>query len=132
MAYFAVLVIHETGHLIVARRLGCTVLSIRLYPILAITEFSTPWSRLDHCMIAWGGVLAQALVAIPLVAWVGTFGYTHSEVVNMLFAILGFFSIGVALFNLLPIPPLDGATAWGIVPAFLARRRSKPIRYRRN
>jgi Zn-dependent protease len=133
VAYFAVLLIHETGHLIAAQRKGCPVFSIELYPIFGVTRFGTPWSRLDHCVIAWGGVLAQALVAIPLVAWVAVFGYTKFQAVNMLFAILGFFSIGVAFFNLLPIPPLDGATAWGIFPALMVRKRSRPpTRYRRS
>jgi Zn-dependent protease len=131
-AYFGVLLIHETGHLIAAQRKGSTVFSIELYPIFGVTRFGTPWSRLDHCVIAWGGVLAQAVVAIPLIAWVAVFGFTRFEAVNMLFAILGFFSTGVALFNLLPIPPLDGAIAWGIFPALLARRRSEAsTRYRR-
>jgi Zn-dependent protease len=125
VAYFAVLLIHETGHLIAAQRKGCPVFSIELYPIFGVTRFGTPWSRLDHCVIAWGGVLAQAAVAIPLVVWVAAFGYTRFEVVNMLFVILGFFSVGVALFNLLPIPPLDGATAWRIFPALLMWRRSR-------
>jgi Zn-dependent protease len=131
-AYYSVLLIHETGHLIAAQRKGCAVLSIELYAIYGVTRFGTPWSRLDHCVIAWGGVLAQAVVAIPLVAWVAIFGYTRFEAVNMLFAILGFFSIGVAVLNLFPVPPLDGATAWGIFPALLERRRMRsPLRQRR-
>jgi membrane-associated protease RseP (regulator of RpoE activity) len=125
-AYYSVLLIHETGHLIAAQRKGCAVFSIELYAIFGVTRFGTPWSRLDHCVIAWGGVLAQAVVAIPLVAWVAVFGYTRFEAVNMLIAILGFFSIAVAVFNLLPIPPLDGAIAWGIFPALWERRRSIP------
>jgi Zn-dependent protease len=124
-AYFAVLLIHETGHLIAAQRKRSTVFSIELYPVFGVTRFGTPWSQLDHCVIAWGGVLAQAVIAIPLIAWVAVFGYTRFEAVNMLFAILGFFSAGVALFNLLPVPPLDGATAWGIFPALVMRRRSR-------
>ncbi len=52
-AYLGVLMIHECGHMIVARRLGCTVSDIELYPIFAITRFSTPWSRFDHCLISW-------------------------------------------------------------------------------
>lgn len=123
-AYWGVLIIHETGHLIAAQKLGCQVFSIEIYPIFGITRFGTPWSRLDHCVIAWAGVLAQAIVALPLVTWVAVFGYTRFEAVNMLFAILGFFSLGVAAFNLLPKAPLDGATAWGIFSAFLARRRA--------
>ena len=132
IAYFAVLLIHETGHLVAAQRKGTTVFSIELYPIFGVTRFRTPWSRLDHCVIAWGGVLAQAVVAVPLIAWVVVFGYTRFDAVNMLFAILGFFSAGVALFNLLPIPPLDGATAWGIFPALMMRRHSRAsTRYRK-
>jgi len=42
----------------------------------------------------------------------------------MLFAILGYFSLVVVFFNLLPIPPLDGATAWGIFGALWKQRRA--------
>jgi len=122
-SYLSVILIHEIGHLVAAQRLGCKVTSIKLYPIFGFTEFETPWTRLDHCIIAWSGVLAQAIVAIPLVIWVEVFGFTRNGPINAVFAILGFFSLGIALFNLLPIPPLDGATAWGLLPALWARKR---------
>jgi Zn-dependent protease len=122
-SYLGVLLIHEVGHLIAAQRLGCKVNSIKLYPIFGVTSFEIPWTRLDHCTIAWGGVLAQSAVAIPLVAWVSIFGFTRIGAINAIFAILGYFSLGIAAFNLLPIPPLDGATAWGIFRALLARKR---------
>jgi Zn-dependent protease len=124
-AYWGVLLLHETGHLVAAQRFGCPVFSIELYPIGGVTRFGTPWSRLDHCVIAWAGVAAQAVIAIPVILWVLVVGYTRFEVVNRLFVILGFFSLGVAVLNLFPVPPLDGATAWGIVPAFLAQRRAR-------
>jgi stage IV sporulation protein FB len=125
ICYFAVLLIHEAGHLIAAQRKGCRVLSIELYPVFGVTRFETPWSRLDHCAIAWGGVIAQALVFIPLIGWIVTHGYTRVEGLNMIFAILGFFSFAVAIFNLLPFPPLDGAVAWHLLPEILAERRRK-------
>ena len=135
VSYLSVLLIHETGHLLAAHRRRTEVLSIKLYPIFGITHFETPWSRVDHCLIAWGGVLAQAAVAIPLLVWVEIFGFTRFEPVNAVFAILGFFSIGVALFNLLPIPPLDGATAWGLFPALVKQARAGgrrgPVNWRR-
>ena len=124
-AYWGVLLLHETGHLIAAQRFGGPVFSIELYPIFGVTRFGTPWSRMDHCIIAWGGVIAQAVIAVPVSLWVLLFGYTRFEVVNMLLLILGFFSLGVGVLNLFPIPPLDGATAWGIFPALLAKRRSQ-------
>jgi Zn-dependent protease len=133
-AYFGVLLIHESGHLIAAQRLRCEVLSIQLYPIFGITKFETPWSKFDHCVIAWGGVIAQAVVALPVIGWVRLFGYTRFEPVNAVLALLGFFSIAVAIVNLLPIPPLDGATAWAIIPEFFKRirdrRSTRPARWR--
>jgi|SRR5437016_14469028 len=33
LCYWGVILLHETGHLIAAQRLGCTVFSIELYPI---------------------------------------------------------------------------------------------------
>lgn len=133
-SYLGVLTLHECGHLVAARRRGCRVYSIEIYPILGITRFQMPWSRFDHRVIAWGGVLAQLVVAIPLIAWVVVFGYTPYDPLNAVLAIMGFFSIGVAIFNLLPTPPLDGAIAWGLFPILLQRAlawRNKRLRVRR-
>ena len=76
-------------------------------------------------MIAWGGVIAQALVLVPLITWVTVFGYTRLDAINMIIAILGFFSLGVAIFNLLPVRGLDGWIAWQIFPELLAERKRK-------
>lgn len=130
LCYWGVILLHETGHLIAAQRLGCRVYSIELYPIWGITRFQIPWSRFDHCVIAWGGVLAQAVIAVPLAAFIAIFGYTRIEAVNVVLALLGGISLLVAIFNLLPFPPLDGAMAWRIIPAYIEQRRSrvKPIK----
>jgi Zn-dependent protease len=124
-AYLGVLLIHETGHLVAARKMHCEVHEIRLYPIFGVTKFQTPWSKMDHCVIAWGGVIAQAIVAIPIITAVTIFGYSGFEPFNTVLAILGFFSIGVAIFNLLPVRPLDGSIAWAIIPEAFRRFRSR-------
>src|SRR5690348_4368803 len=69
-SYYGLILIHECGHMVVAQRYGCVVWSIELYPIWGVTRFSEPYSRFDACLIAWAGVAAQAIVGIPLVAWV--------------------------------------------------------------
>jgi membrane-associated protease RseP (regulator of RpoE activity) len=117
ISYYGVILIHECGHMIAAQRKGCAVFSIELYPIWGITRFSPPYSRSDNCIIAWGGVVAQMVVAVPLIALVEIFGYSRFQPLNAILTILGFFSLSMAVFNLLPIPPLDGATAWGLLPA---------------
>jgi Zn-dependent protease len=103
----------------------CKVFSVEIYPIFGLTKFEMPWSRFDHCVIAWGGVIAQAIVAVPIVVYVSVFGYTRFEPANAVLALLGFFSLGVAVFNLLPIRRLDGSTAWGIVPEAIKRFRMR-------
>ena len=93
------------------------MLSIELYPIWGITRFGERYSRFDHCVIAWGGGVAQVIVGVPLVAWLEIFGYTRFQAVNAILAILGFSSLSMAVLNLLPVRPLDGAIAWGLPPA---------------
>src|SRR6267378_5780358 len=80
-SYYGVILIHECGHMVAAQRKGCAVSSIELYPVWGITRFEEPYSRYDHCIIAWGGVVAQALVAVPLLVWVQVFGHTRFQAV---------------------------------------------------
>lgn len=86
-SYYGVILIHECGHMVAAQSKGCAVPSIELYPVWGITRFEEPYSRFDDCVIAWGGVAAQAMIGVPLVVWVEAFGYTHSQAVNAVLAI---------------------------------------------
>jgi Zn-dependent protease len=124
-AYYGVILLHECGHMVAAQRRGCAVWSIELYPIWGITRFGEPYSRYDHCIIAWGGVLAQGLVAVPLIVCVELFGYTRFQAINAILAMFGFFSLSTIVFNLIPVRPLDGAIAWGLLPALFKRRPAK-------
>lgn len=130
-AYFSVILIHECGHMIVAHRKGYGVLAIELYPIHGFARFQAPWSRYDSAVIAWGGVLAQAVVAVPLVTWVSVFGFTRSDALNVAIGVLGYFSLIVAGFNLVPVPPLDGAKAWYLIPELIKRARTRQTKPKR-
>jgi Zn-dependent protease len=92
---------------------------------LGITRFAEPYSRFDHCVIAWGGVVAQVIVAAPIVVLTETFGYTRFQPLNTMLAMWWFFSVFVAAFNLIPAAPLDGAIAWGLIPALLRRAKTR-------
>lgn len=120
-----VMLIHEVGHTVAAQRCGCAVLSIELYPIHGITRFEAPWTRFEECLIAWGGCVAQFVVAAPLIAWVLLFGYTSIRAIDAVLALLGFYNAAVAIFNLLPIPGLDGSRAWYLVPLLIQRWTGK-------
>jgi Zn-dependent protease len=127
-AYLGLLIVHESGHLIMARRRGYQPFSMALYPIFGLTSFEAPDSRIDRALIAWGGVLAQMTIAVPQTLYVVLFGYTRFEALNAGLAILGEYSLCVAAFNLLPMRPLDGAKAWDIVPAWFEQRRIRKNR----
>jgi Zn-dependent protease len=127
-AYLSVLIIHEAGHLIMARRMGYDALSIELYPFFGIARFERPGSRFDRAAIAWGGVLAQAAVAAPLVVCVAVLGYTPFEPLNAVLVILGGLSLVIAAVNLLPLYPLDGSVAWDVIPAFIELRQIRKSR----
>lgn len=124
-AYYGVILLHECGHMIAAQRKHCVVWSIELYPIWGMTRFSEPYSHFDRCVIAWGGIAAQVIVAVPLIVLTETFGYTRFQPLNAVLAIFGFFSLFVAVFNLVPVPPLDGAVAWGLLPAIFKRSQAR-------
>jgi len=125
-AFFSVILIHECGHMVVAQRRGYEVLSIELYPIVGLVRYQEPWSRFDSSLIAWGGVAAQALIGVPIVVWVSIFGFTRSEAINVALGILGYYSLAVAVFNLIPIPPLDGTRAWYLIPELVKRIQKRP------
>jgi Zn-dependent protease len=124
-SYYGVILLHECGHMFAAQCKGCAVWSIELYPIWGITRFNAPYAEYDRCVIAWGGVLAQLVVALPLLIWLEIFGYTRFQTLNIVMAIFGGFSLFVALFNLLPIRPLDGSIAWTLLPSLWMRPRAK-------
>lgn len=122
-AYLTLLLLHESGHLFMAWRRGCQPYSMALYPIFGLASFEVPESRLDRALVAWGGVLAQAVVAVPLTLYLAIAGFTPSEPVNAVLSILGAYSLLVAAFNLLPVRPLDGSRAWDLLPAWREQRK---------
>lgn len=111
-SYLGVLVVHELGHQFMASRRGYEVSRIEIYPVHGICRFEAPEYPLDAAVIAWGGVLAQFVVAVPLIVFLKTFGYPNIAGLDIVLAIFAFVSPAIALFNLLPVAPLDGKVAW--------------------
>lgn len=130
VSIFGVVLLHEWGHVLAARRQGCLVDGIEVFPFLGRTLYSSPYSRLEDGVVAWSGSLLQLAVATPVIALVNRFGFTPWGAANAVLFCFGYFSAGIAAFNLLPMPPLDGARAWPILPA-LVRHRWRQIAARR-
>jgi Zn-dependent protease len=130
LAYFLAMLVHEGGHVLLARRRGYQAYSVDLYPLVGVTRLESPRTRLDQAVIAWGGVLFQGLLALPMLIWILAVGYTPIEVVNAFMALFAYLAVLMVPVNLIPIAPLDGASAWGAVP-ILWRSRPKLRRMKR-
>lgn len=120
-SYLAVIVIHETGHAWVARRLGYHVDAIRIGFFHGRCEGEAPDSESDDVMIAWGGVLAQLAVAIPILIVAKLSGDPDFGYAGPIVGILGQINVLIALLNLAPAPGLDGHMAWRAVPLLWRR-----------
>lgn len=133
-SYCGVILLHECGHMVAAQRKGCRVSWIRLYPVLGLVCFDPPYSIYDRAIIAWAGIVAQSFVGIPIVIYLSLFGYSKFVVLNVALGIWGYMSLMLAVFNLIPVPPLDGAIAWKLIPELFhrLRRRSKTQKADRN
>jgi Zn-dependent protease len=117
--YLGVLLLHEIGHAAVARRLGCPATDIRLSLVHGRCDHDAPDTLRDDALIAWGGVLAQLAVAVPLIALAGV----AAPAAGLPIAAFGYASLLAAAVNLVPVAPLDGARAWRLVPVLRAERR---------
>ncbi len=118
-AFFALLVAHEFGHVVVLRKRKIPVESIELFGIHGRTSHG--WaSATDEILIAWGGVGAQVVVLLVALA----VGYALELLVSpivwvvagpilFVFTKLNIFLMVVAL---LPIGPFDGHSAWAVIP----------------
>lgn len=131
LGILTVFLVHEFGHAVLARLVGAHVYRIDLLPYGGECTTSETDSELKESIIASGGVLAQLALAIP--AELALASGPPAALGDFLWA-LSTASVLIAAFNLLPIPPLDGAKAWKLVwliPIWaferLRRRRSRRL-----
>ncbi len=126
LSLVGLILIHEVGHATVAHWLGYSTRTIRLGLIHGKCEFDAPANRWDEALIAWGGVAAQLLIAVPLCIfdafWNSSLGFFAPAVL-----VLGYWSLVVAVFNLIPTRGLDGWTAWRIIPLLRAQLSARRV-----
>jgi Zn-dependent protease len=127
LSFLVLVITHELGHALLAWRAGHRVLSIDVTGfggLCRLVGVPTAWHR---STIAWGGVLAQ-LVLLGLAVGVAALTPLGASRwgVELLSAFTGT-NLMLIVLNLLPIPPLDGAEAWRLLPQLVARRRGRRV-----
>jgi len=120
-AFFALILIHELGHAVLARRYGHRVVAIDITGFGGLCRWSGYATDYERAVIAWGGVVAQAALLVITALVVVPFGFPRGPLGEIAGVFLRTNAWLIAL-NLLPFPPLDGAEAWRIL-RFLRNRR---------
>ena len=112
---FAVVLVHEVAHTVIARRLGVRVLAIELLPFGGVAKLGSELA-LDtkkEMAIAVAGPLAN-LIMIGLALGFRSYGLWDEELGNFFLQC----NLLLLIFNLLPALPLDGGR---ILRAYWAR-----------
>ncbi len=127
LAFTALMLAHELGHAVMAKERKTKVFSIKLFAMHGQCEHEEPYYAADDTWIAWGGVFAQAaLLVVALVLryacelWAPVLAYWLAPI----FMVFIQTNIFIAMFNLVPVAPLDGHKAWRFLPGCLAKVRS--------
>jgi stage IV sporulation protein FB len=123
VAYLCIVLLHELGHAALVWRLGHRVVSVEVTGLGGACHWSSNGSPFEEAVIAWGGVLAQLLLFAASEVWLATLPPSSSFGWQMAGAFTHV-NLWLIALNLLPIPPLDGARAWGIFRAFRERGRT--------
>jgi stage IV sporulation protein FB len=104
LAYIFTAVVHEFAHSIAASYYNCRTRQITLYPFGAVLygEFSD-LKPSEEIIVAVSGPLINLITAVLFTAlwWIMPELYIYTDVIVMV-------NVSIALFNLLPVYPLDG------------------------
>lgn len=105
LTLFIIVLVHEMGHIVVARGYGWTIREVKLLPFggVAEVEQASGISAKEETLVAIAGPLQNLWMG--LLAWgMGTAGIWDGD----WGAYVAQANLMIALFNLLPIHPLDG------------------------
>ncbi len=125
-AFAALVLVHEMGHAAIANWRGLPVFAMRFHILGGECEHAGASREQDGVWVAWGGVLAQfcILVAALVAQYLAASFHVHSEwLQGLLFVFINANLVLIAI-NLIPVPPLDGHTAWRVIPLLWKKLRS--------
>ena len=132
--FFVLILLHEVGHAWIAKNLGYQPTAIVLkdvHGVCIIEYFNNSDFSKDEAKIAWGGVLAQLIIAIPLILLTSTTDLLNEKFMAPVVGIFGFYSVLLCVFNLLPLWQLDGTKAWKLFSIWWKENSKRKSKIRR-
>jgi hypothetical protein len=125
VGFFLLVVLHELGHAAIVRRFGYEVIAVRVHAFGGDCQWSGDPTRAEDAAVAWGGVLVQGILLVPAAVAVLVLGFPTSPVLAALAVTFTSTNARMIVFNLLPIPPLDGHRAWPLLPMLWEARQEQ-------
>ncbi len=124
IVYLLCVLLHETGHYLVSKKLGYKLNTISLFPFGAsLSGEKTMFTERDEILIAIAGPLVNLILMVLTICswWLFPETYYYTEI---------FFvsNLAILLFNLLPVFPLDGGRVL-IASMSIFISRTKAIKY---
>jgi len=133
LGFLLLVVVHELGHAVFVWRYRYRVTAIEVNGLGGLCYWSPgeeePTEK-QQAVIAWGGVVAQALSYVAVMIALIVAGTPSNWIIARIATVFTTVNVWVMMINLLPIPPLDGAKAWRLLPILadewgLLRKRRK-------
>jgi Zn-dependent protease len=110
LALFAIVTLHEFGHALACRQVGGTAERIVLWPLGGVAYVDPPQRPGAMLWSIAAGPLVNVVLFFVLIPWmsIGSGGGAAPPDAVLWLRALAFINLGLLIFNLLPVYPLDG------------------------
>jgi Zn-dependent protease len=113
VSFVVLVLVHEIGHAVFVQRLGHRALSVDVTGFGGLCHWDPRGATALHAyVIAWGGVVAQTGLLVVALGYTWIAGPPNSEAEAQIVSAFTRTNLWLIAVNLLPIAPLDGASAW--------------------
>jgi Peptidase M50B-like len=130
-AFVAIVLVHELGHAVMVWTARAEVIAIEAHGAGGLCHWQGEVTRIWSALIAWGGVLAQAVLLGATYAVLAITGPPASVAGAELADAFTGSNLWLIAINLIPIPGFDGSAAWPLFPLLLGRWRERRSARRR-
>jgi len=127
LGFVLLVLVHELGHAVLVTGAGLPLVSVDVLGVGGLCRYEGYPTPRRRVLIAWGGVLAQAALGLATLLVLAILGPPSGRFAAELAYAFTRVNLGLALVNLLPVPPLDGAEAWGVIGLLRAARARRRL-----